>query len=63
MPSMSYCRHENAADELARVWDEWEDYEDGTSQYEDKARKRIVALVAEMHSQFVFDGTLDEEGA
>jgi len=58
---MSYCRHENAAGLLRQVWDEWEDYEPGTSDYEDQARKRIVRLVAEMHEQFEFDGSYDED--
>lgn len=60
MTSMSYCRHENAAAELSRVWDEWEDYEPGTSEYEDRARVELIQLVAEMHEQFKFDGTYDE---
>ena len=58
--SMSYCRHENTASELARVWEEWEDYEPGTNEYEDRARRRIIRLVAEMHEQFEIDGTYDE---
>lgn len=58
---MSYCRHENAANDLATVWEEWGDYEPGTNEYEDRARKRIVQLVAEMHNQFEFDGPYDEE--
>jgi hypothetical protein len=60
MASMSYCRHENAASDLDQVWEEWEDYEEGSSKYEDRARVRIVKLVKEMHDQFEFDGTFDE---
>ncbi len=60
MASMGYCRHENTAIELARVWEEWEDYERGTSEYEDRGRRQIVRLVAEMHGQFELDGTYAE---
>ena len=62
MTSMGYCRHENTASELSRVWDEWEDYSPGTSEYEDRARRRIARLVREMHEQFEDDGTYDEVG-
>jgi hypothetical protein len=60
MPSMTYCRHENTATEMAQVWEMWEDYQPGSNQYEDRARKRIIRLVREMHDQFGFDGTYDE---
>lgn len=63
MPSMSYCRHENAASELSNVWELWEDYEPGTSDYEDRARRSIAKLVRQMHEQFEFDGTYEEMGA
>lgn len=63
MPSMSYCRHENTASELSNVWELWEDYENGTNEYEDRARVRIAKLVREMHEQFEFDGTYDEVDA
>lgn len=59
MPRMTYCRHENTAADLSRVWDLWEDYEPGSSEYEDRGRRRIVSLVREMHEQFEFDGTYD----
>lgn len=58
---MSYCRHENTARDLDDVWEQWEDYQPG-NEYEDRARKRIVRLVAEMHDQFVFDGTYEDLG-
>lgn len=60
MANMSHCRHENTARDLADVWEKWED--GAGNEYEEKARKRIVKLVAEMHSQFAFDGTYDELG-
>lgn len=60
MPSMSYCRHENTASELANVWELWEDYEPGTNEYEDRGRRCIAKIVREMHEQFEFDGTYDE---
>lgn len=60
MSNMSYCRHENTARDLADVWDQWED--GAGNEYEEKARKRIVRLVAEMHDQFVLDGTYVELG-
>jgi hypothetical protein len=62
MPNMSYCRHENTARDLDDVWEQWEDYAPGTSEYEDRARRRIVEIVCEMHAQFEFDGTYDELG-
>jgi hypothetical protein len=58
--SMGYCRHENAFSEMQRVWEEWDDYTPGSSDYEDRARKRIVDLVADMHEQFAFEGAYDE---
>ena len=60
MVSMTYCRHENTASELDQVWEMWEDYEPGSNKYEDRARRRIVKLVREMHEQFEDDGTYDE---
>lgn len=57
---MSYCRHENTARDLNDVWEKWEEYVPGTNEYEDKARRRIVKLVREMHDQFELDGTYDE---
>ena len=61
MYSMSYCRHENAAADLESVWEEWDDYTHGKNGYEDRARKRIVRLVGEMHERFVDDGEYDDE--
>lgn len=61
MANMSYCRHENTARDLEDVWDQWEDYTPGKNEYEDKARKRIILLVQDMHEQFQFDGTYEEE--
>jgi len=61
MPSMTYCRHENTAAELAQVWELWEDADaDELNEYEAKGRRRIIRLVREMHEQFEFDGSYDE---
>ena len=58
MTSMTYCRHENAAAELDQVWELWED--GPGNEYEERARKRLILLIREMHEQFEFDGTYDE---
>lgn len=60
MPSMTYCRHENTASEMAQVWEMWEEYEPGSNEYEDRGRRRIIRLVREMHEQFEDDGTYEE---
>lgn len=60
MTSMTYCRHENTVSEMNQVWELWEDYEPGSNTYEDRARRRLIKLVREMHEQFEFDGTYDE---
>lgn len=49
MANMSYCRHENTAADLEDVWDQWNDYKEGTSEYEDEARKRILRLIVDMY--------------
>jgi hypothetical protein len=48
MPSMDYCRHENAAYDLAVVIGKWEEYVIGSSLYEDRARTRLVVLAKEL---------------
>jgi len=60
MSNMSYCRHENTARDLEEVWEQWEDYEEGTSEYEDSARKRIVYLVEQMFWDFVYEGLIED---
>lgn len=61
MPSMTYCRHENTATELAQTWELWEDWApESSTAYEAEARERIIRLVRAMHEQFEFDGTYDE---
>lgn len=62
MSNMSYCRHENTSRDLDDVWELWGDYVPGTNEHEDRARKRIVKLVAAMHEQFAFDGTYADLG-
>lgn len=42
MANMGYCRHENTESDLRQVANEWDDYEQGSSSYEDKAREQIV---------------------
>lgn len=59
MPSMTYCRHENTLSELRQVQELWDDY-DGGNEYEDRARRRLVEVIREMHEQFVSEGTYDE---
>lgn len=59
MGNMSYCRNTNTESDLQDVWDHWEE---PASEKEEKARVRIVRLVAEMHDQFAFDGTYDRLG-
>ncbi len=60
MTSMTYCRHENTAADMAQVWDLWEDFDpDGANDYEKRGRRRIIELVREMHDQFDNDGTYD----
>ena len=54
MGNMSYCRNTNTESDLQDVWDHWEE---PASAEEEKARDRIVRLVAEMNYQFTFDGT------
>jgi hypothetical protein len=39
---MSYCRHENTERDLRQVAEKWDDYEQGSSSYEDKAREEII---------------------
>lgn len=60
MANMSYCRHENTANDLFDVWAQWEDYTEGTSVYEDKGRRRIIRLVEEMYDQFKWEGLYDD---
>lgn len=60
MANMSYCRHENTADDLQDVWEQWGEYIEGTSEYEDKARWRIIRLVGEMYGQFKWEGLYDD---
>lgn len=55
MANMSYVRHENTYNDLADVWEQWYDYEEGSSEYEDRARKNIKALVREMYADFAYD--------
>lgn len=45
MSNMSYCRHENTAEDLEEVVEQWHyfDEEDSSSQ-EIRARKRIIEL-------------------
>ena len=45
MGNMSYCRNENTAQDLADVWDNWDD---DLSEYETKARARLCELILEM---------------
>lgn len=48
MSNMSYCRHENTSSDLQDVfaqWDDWADehHEGDDSDYESRARRRILA--------------------
>lgn len=62
MGNMSYCRHENTANDLQDVQEQWWDFdEDTASEYEKRGRKRIVDLVAEMYADFVDEGLIAEE--
>ena len=54
MGNMSYCRNTNTESDLQDVWDHCEE---PASAEEEKARDRIVRLVAEMNYQFTFDGS------
>lgn len=55
MANMSYVRHENTYNDLTDVWERWYDYEEGSSEYEDRARKGIKELVREMYMAFAYD--------
>jgi len=49
MASMSYCRHENTATEMAQVVDMWDEFDvDGENDYEKWGREQVIALAAEI---------------
>jgi hypothetical protein len=49
MSNMSYCRHENTANDLADVVECWEDFDSATAnQFELSGRKRIIELAREI---------------
>jgi hypothetical protein len=49
MTNMSYCRHENTANDLQDVVDRWNDFDpDDATPYEIDGRRRIVELAREI---------------
>lgn len=48
MTSMSYCRHENTADDLAIVVEMWVDDPSDLNVYEREGRERIIELAHEI---------------
>lgn len=49
MGNMSYCRHENTANDLQNVVENWHDYDETTANsYERRGRERIINLAREI---------------
>ena len=60
--NMSYCRHENTADDLEDVWDKWYDWdEEDASNYEKNGRRKIVRIVREMANNIDSDSDFGAE--
>jgi hypothetical protein len=50
MGNMSYCRHENTAQDLEDVWEKWDDFDPDEADDREKAgRARLLSLIKEMH--------------
>lgn len=60
MQNKNPSKYENLADDLSDAWEGWLDHEEGTNEYEDRARRKIMKLVAEMYEEFESTGALDE---
>jgi hypothetical protein len=48
MSNMSYCRHENTANDLADVVENWVDDPSELNEYELRGRRRIIELAQEI---------------
>jgi len=49
MPSMSYCRHENTANDMQQVVDQWDNFNpEDASDYEIEGRENVIALAREI---------------
>lgn len=59
--NMGYCRHENTYKALREVEEEWFDYEEGSNEYEDRARKGLIQLINHLYWQFRADGAYPED--
>lgn len=70
MPNMSYCRHENTANDLADVVENWvnshgynpEGERVNLDEYETAGRARLIEMVTELYHSFVEDGIVTEDG-
>ena len=61
MSNMSYCRHENTANDLADVLDRWDDFnEEEATQFELNGRLRIIRMVRELNERFEEEGIYDD---
>ena len=49
MSNMSYCRHENTADNLSDVIELWHEYDPmEANEFEKKGRKQLISLCKEL---------------